>query len=150
MKIISIGNSEIPINILYINTVPGVVGAIRIATTSSSTAATSSMTTASVGYVALTESTTTTYYSSFTGPHLWESIILLLFDSFIWKYLGDLTGQVGHCIDKIMSMHIWSNALAIVHLWIIRPFYLLCNISWHLILWMNLNIVIKYSKSILQ
>ena len=126
-KITPIGTSEILINISNVNTVPGVVGAIQISTASHSTTSTSSTATASVTFVALPVPTITASYSSLysTSTHLQESTFIFIFYLCIWKYLGDLTRKIGHCIDKIVSTRIRENALTSVHLRIIKRFNLL-------------------------
>ena len=123
LKSIPIGTAEILRNISDINTVPGVVGVIHIFTTSSSTTATSSKATTSVASVTLPDSTTTaattTSSSSSYSPHLQELTFLIVLDLCIWKYPGDMNGQVGHFIDKILSIHIKSKALTSVQFRII-------------------------------
>ena len=114
LKSIPTGTAKILRNLLDIKTVPGVVGEIQIATTSSSIAANYSMATDSDTPVAFPESTTTTSSLSLPGIHLQESTFLLIIYLFIWKYLGDLTRQVGHCI-KNLSMRIQENELTRIH-----------------------------------
>ena len=112
-KIIPIDTSEIPRNILYVNTVLGVVGAIRIATTSSFTAATSSTATASVASITFPTSTTTTCSYSLPSTNFLESTFIFIFYLCIWKYIGGMNEQVGHCIEQYV--HAYSRKCAYKH-----------------------------------